>query len=175
MDRNLILYLPLFLQNIKEYIAILQTAEQPEISQLWGDLDTALNDQFLSTSPVYGVSRWEKILGIIPKGTETIDDRKFRILSYLSEKRPYTIRSLQATLDNLFGSGNVKLKVENDVYNLNVSVNNLDRTKSEELNKMLRKIIPANMGFMVQILFESRGNLFFGGICSTVEIRKAEV
>ena len=78
MDRNLIDYLPQVLKEVRELKLLLQS-EQVEIANLWGSIDNALNDQFVIDATEYGVKRWEKILGIIPKATEPLDARKFRI------------------------------------------------------------------------------------------------
>ena len=80
MDRNLIDYLPQVLKEVRELKLIFQS-EQTEIADLWGSIDNALNDQFVIDATEYGVGRWEKILGIVPKATELLDSRKFKIFN----------------------------------------------------------------------------------------------
>ena len=87
MDRLLIDYLPPVLQGVREF-GMIMDIEQEEISRLWGAIEAALNDQFIQVATEYGISRWESILGIVPKGTDTLDDRRFRTLTLLSDQRP---------------------------------------------------------------------------------------
>ena len=90
MDRKLINYLPYVVRDYAEFQGI-TGAEQPEFENAWAAVDDLLNNQFIKTAGNLGLSRWEKILGISPKGTDTLDDRRFRVLTRLNEELPYTL------------------------------------------------------------------------------------
>ena len=105
MDRKLINYLPYVVRDYAEFKGISE-AEQPEFESAWDSSDDLLNNQFISTAGNLGLSRWEKILGITPKGTDTLEDRRFRILTRLNEELPYTLPQLRNILETLCGSGN---------------------------------------------------------------------
>ena len=94
MERKIIDYLPPYLTVYKEIKAIME-AEQPEFEIVWPQAENVLNDQFVSDSSTIGIERMEKILGIIPKKTDTLDERKFRILVKLNEQLPYTLPVLE--------------------------------------------------------------------------------
>ena len=115
MDRKLINYLPYVVRDYAEFKGISE-AEQPEFESAWGSSDDLLNNQFISTAGNLGLSRWEKILGITPKGTDTLEDRRFRILTRLNEELPYTLPQLRNILETLCGSGNYSAEVMEGTY-----------------------------------------------------------
>ena len=105
MDRKLINYLPYIVRDYAEFQGI-TGAEQPEFENAWAAVDDLLANQFIKTAGNLGLSRWEKILGITPKGTDTLDDRRSRVLSRLNEELPYTYRWLTNWLRSLCGVDN---------------------------------------------------------------------
>jgi len=144
LDRHLIDYLPPILRGVREYIYLF-TTEQNEIETLWNAVDDAFSDQFIADATVNGVKRWEKILGIKPKVTDRLEDRKFRILARLSEQLPFTLKTLEQQLISLCGEGNFKIEVDNQNY---LVIVRLALTSQEVLNNLaalLNRIVPANM------------------------------
>ena len=97
MDRQLIEYLPPVLRNFREIQAIMD-CEQCEIEQAWQGADNALKDGFVSDATANGISRWEKMLRITPKATESLDNRRFTVQTRLAEKAPYTMAVLHLSL-----------------------------------------------------------------------------
>lgn len=144
MDRLLLNYYPGFLRQYQEYQAV-SHAEQPEAEQLWEALAQSLRDQFAADSGEYGISRWEGIMRIIPKGTETLEHRRFRILTRLSEQLPYTIRMLEQQMKALCGQGRYRIWMECEKYLLVVRVSLMARDNLEEVADLLTRIVPANM------------------------------
>lgn len=152
MDRNLIDYLPQVLKEVRELKLLLQS-EQVEIANLWGSIDNALNDQFVIDATEYGVERWEKILGIIPKATEPLDARKFRILTRLNEQLPYTMRSLKQQLEALCGKDGYSIELYNDTYTIEVKVNLIAKSNFDDVDALLQRVVPANMVIDLSLLY----------------------
>lgn len=152
MDRNLIDYLPPVLKKVREFKLIFQS-EQPEIADLWGSINNALNDQFVIDATEYGVGRWEKLLGIVPKGTESLDARKFRILTRLNERLPYTMRTLQLLLEALCGKDGYSIELYNDVYTIEVKINLIAKSKFDDVDALLQRVIPANMIINLRLMY----------------------
>ena len=144
-ERNLIDYLPEFLRNVREYKAILTDAVQPEVVELFQSIDNALNDQFIPDATEYGVSRWEKMLKINPKATQTLDERKFTILTMMNSQLPYTSKSLEKRLEVLCGKGEYSVELNAQNYTLKVRIALTSRSKYTDVENMLEKIVPANM------------------------------
>lgn len=144
-ERNLIEYLPEFLRGVKEYQAILTFAEQPEMVALWEAEENALKDQFIVDATENGVSRWERVLGITPKGTDSLDVRKFSILARINEQLPFTLTTLKEQLKSLCGEDGYEVNLDAKKYTLSVRVALTMESNFENVGLLLKRIIPANL------------------------------
>ena len=102
---QLVGYLPDILKDIEEFKALL-TAEKPEFDILFEKIDIIVENCFVDTLDDYGCTRWEKMLGLTAKDTDSIDLRRIRIKAALNGDTPYTMRSLENKLLALCGEGN---------------------------------------------------------------------
>ncbi|MEG2434073.1 MAG: putative phage tail protein, partial [Acinetobacter sp.] len=102
---DLVSYFPQFLQEYKEQNSAL-TAENPEFTIIWDATDRVLKNEFISTADEYGISRFEKILDILPYAEDTLESRRARVQSRWFTSIPYTIKSLLAKLVALCGENN---------------------------------------------------------------------
>lgn len=152
MDRQLTDYLPLALSENREFKEALN-AQQSEVSDLWDAMQCALNDQFVSDAKETGILRWEKVFSISPKGTDTLDIRRFRIRTRLSERSPYTALALNNQLASLCGEKGYRLGIENEAYTLNVRVELTAKGKFDEVKSLLNRIAPANLSIDLDLLY----------------------
>lgn len=144
-NRKLIEYIPPFLRNVREYNVILEDAEQPEITLMWQSLNNGLNDQFVVDATENGVSRWENILGIVPKATLTLDERKFTILTKINEQLPFTITTLKEQLETLCGKNGYSLILNNEKFTLDVKVALIAKNNLTDVDELLKRVVPANL------------------------------
>lgn len=144
MDRKLSDYLPSFVGEYREMKAIMD-AEQPIFEEVWNDSENALADQFVLSATETGVERYEKILGIIPKGTYTLDERRFDVLARMNEQLPYTMTQLHNSLEALCGKDGYALKLETDAYKLTVKLALANENNKQAVEELLYKMLPANM------------------------------
>ena len=151
-DRKLIDYLPHFMQEYIEMRKIMET-EQVEIDRLWLETENVFADQFILEATVNGVKRWESMLGISPKDTDSLDERKFRILTKLNQELPYTLRKLEQALTNLCGADGYTINVNSAKYLVEVKLALSNESNYGEVEKILKKMIPANMIQTVSIMF----------------------
>ena len=151
-DRKLIDYLPHFMQAHKEMTVIMET-EQVEIDRLWLNAENALADQFIQEATVNGVKRWESMLGVSPKDTDNLDERKFRILTMLNRELPYTLRKLEQALTNLCGAGGFSINLQAREYRIDVKLALDNKNNYQDVVNLLKKMIPANMVPCVQIMY----------------------
>lgn len=159
MIRKLIDYLPPVIRNVREYQAIMNDGEQAEVSVLWDAVDAAFNDQFVNSATVNGVERWENILGIKPKGTDTLDARKFRILSRLNEQLPYTLPVLKSMLQSLCGEDGYSVEVQNELYTLKVKIALVAKSNFDDVGVLLNRVVPANMIIELELKYNTWGTL----------------
>ena len=144
MDRQLKDYLPIFTQEYAEIGAIMD-AEQVNVENAWTDAENVLKDQFVVDATENGVKRWESILNLKPKGTYTLDERKFNILVKLKEQLPYTISTLKSSLSSLCGEDGYTLKIDNDKYTISIKLALGNENNVDAVNELFERMIPANM------------------------------
>lgn len=144
MDRKLTNYLPYVVRDYAEFQGI-TGAEQPEFETAWAAADDLLANQFIKTAGNLGLSRWEKILGITPKGTDTLDDRRFRIFTRINEELPYTLPQLRNILEILCGSKNYAVEVMEGTYELIVKIGIEAKSNFNDVASLLDRVIPQNM------------------------------
>jgi alpha-glucuronidase len=143
-NRQLIDYLPPVVKIVREYQAIMHS-EQPEIDDLFAEIQIALDNQFIHTATEYGVRRWEELLNIVPKATSTLDERKFTILLRLAEKLPFTYRVLQQLLNELCGENGYTMQLNHNIYELTVIIGLASVNNFNDVKAMLRRVVPANL------------------------------
>lgn len=102
LDRKLIDYLPPVLQQTREMQAVME-GEQPAVAGLWDAWKTVLDALFVRYANEQGLARWERMLGIRPRGTDSMEVRRVAVLARLNEQLPFTERTLRLMLDGVCG------------------------------------------------------------------------
>ena len=95
------------------------------------------------------------MLKISPKDTDTLDERKFRILAKLNQELPYTLRKLEQALANLCGNDMFSVEVTAAEYHVEIKLGLTNKNNYQEVVDVLKKMIPANMTQWVQIMYNS--------------------
>lgn len=154
MDRNinLIERLPPVLQNKMEYIEVCKT-QNNEFVFLWNKINDTLKDQFLYELTLNGVRRWERIMKITPKASETLEDRRFRIINRYLNKLPYTMTSLKQILNTLCGENGYKIEYDNLTYTLIIRLELSVKHQLDEVIRSLKYIIPTNIVQDISLLY----------------------
>ncbi|MDP4152586.1 MAG: DUF2313 domain-containing protein [Bacillota bacterium] len=150
-------YLPPVLKDIREMAAVMDS-EQGEIESLWNDLGVAMDDQFVADASENGVKRWEKLLQITPKADDSLDVRKFKILSRLTEQAPFTKTNLRQQLDALCGADGYTVEIKGSQYLVTVRVALTVQKKFDEVAALLKRIVPANLLVDVSLKYNQHMN-----------------
>lgn len=153
-DRLLINYLPPYMQEYTEVQEIMK-AEQPEFDFLWTACKNALADQFILDATEYGVKRWESMLSITPKDTDSPEERKFRILVRLNQEMPYTLTKLKEALTTLCGADGFHINLQAEQYHIEVKLALGNDGYYNEVVDLLTKMIPANMTQYVKLMYNT--------------------
>lgn len=144
MDRKLMDYLPDHLREIWEFQLIFETQEE-ELSQLWNAYHVLLADQFVDTATERGLERWEDMLNIRPKGSDTLETRRFIVRSRLNEQLPFSIRVLKNTLTQLCGEGGYTLSMDYAQYTLRLELLGLSLDIYRAVMEVVWRMVPANL------------------------------
>lgn len=155
---DILTYIPPVLRDYKEYKAI-ATAINPELNLLWQAIEDALNDQFILDATKNGVERRESILKVIPKGTDTLDERKFRLIARENEKLPYTYRAIQQRLIKLCGQDGYTLTVSNNTFTIKVRVALANKSNYGDVESLIDKMAPENMIIDLSLLYNQHSAL----------------
>jgi hypothetical protein len=155
---DILTYIPPVLRDYKEYKAI-ATAINPELNLLWQAIEDALNDQFIMNSTENGVKRRENILKIIPKGTDTLDERKFRLIARENEKLPYTYRALEQNIIKLCGKDGYSLTVSNNTFTITVRLALTNKSNYNDVDSLIHKLAPENMVIDLSLLYNQNSTL----------------
>lgn len=158
MERKLIHYLPYVVRDYDVFKAMME-AEQPEFESAWASVNDLLDNQFIGAAGNMGLSRWEQILEITPKGTDTLDDRRFRILTRINEELPYTLPQLRVILETLCGAGNYSAMVEEGTYFLVVKIGLAAKKNFSDVEALLQRVVPANMVVDLSQLYNTHAEL----------------
>ncbi|WP_270943169.1 putative phage tail protein [Romboutsia lituseburensis] len=153
---NLINRLPPKLQDKKEYIQICQTQDK-EFVFLWNKIDDCLKDQYLHELTLNGVKRWEKIMKITPKASETLEDRRFRIINRFLNKLPYTMTSLKQILNTLCGENEYTIDYDIATFTLKIRLNLTVKNQLDEVKRTLKHIVPTNIVQDIDLLYNTWG------------------
>lgn len=150
-------YLPPFMQVYKEPVEALK-AEESEFQIIWEAADRVLKNRFIAAADEYGISRFEKLLGIYPTGEDTIESRRSKVQSMWFNKLPYTLRVLFRKLTVLCGDTDFTLTHDFDTgYTLTLETNLELHGQVEELEGMLDNLLPCNIIVSVENVISIQG------------------
>lgn len=140
------------LKEIKEFQAI-DEAENPEIKTLNETIQNLIDDQFIETATERGIARREKMLKITPFADDTLETRRFRVLTRWNEQIPYTYRVLENKLDQLCGENGYVATLNTGQYFLNIKIELTQKRMFDEVSLLSRKIVPCNMIVTVELRY----------------------
>ncbi len=158
MRKKLQDYLPPILLKTYEFPLLCET-EQLEIDRLHDAADAVLDAQFLSTAGEYAIQRYEKIFGVVPQDTDTLDERRFKVLTRINTQLPFSVRRLRQQLETLCGADGYKLELNGDRYTLTVKVALTAKRNQQAVEELLADIVPANMVCTTSLLYNQHADL----------------
>lgn len=149
-------YLPPYMLEFTEMVAALESQE-PEFRLLWDEFTTALNNQFVISANEEGLERFESMLGITPLDTDTIEDRKRRVLGLMAYGLPYTEKQLYQTLVSMCGENGFTLSIDEDGYRVSIGMRLTSRRLIDFVEDIAEKMVPVNMFLEVYVAFNRWG------------------
>ncbi|MCI8484713.1 MAG: DUF2313 domain-containing protein [Lachnospiraceae bacterium] len=169
---ELVSYLPPFLKEYEEIHAAL-TPEDSEFRILWKAADKILANEFIATADESGIERFEKILGIFPSDSDTLESRRARVQSNWFITLPYTMRMLVEKIAVLCGDSDFKITGDlKKGYTIQIYTELTLFGQAEELRRILDEMMPCNMEvlFENEVKFLPEGRVFCAGgiVCTDV-------
>ncbi len=137
-------YLPFFVYNTKEFKELFKIL-QPKIDSLFIETDKILTDMFVLGCSEYATKRYEKIVGIMPKLTDSLEKRQLDILAIYNEVPPFTYERLYEMLESLLGKDGFKMSLDIPNYYLKIVLKRDKLQFIKQVNDMLERIVPVNI------------------------------
>ncbi len=137
-------YLPFFVYNTKEFKELFKIL-QPKIDSLFIETDKILTDMFVLGCSEYATKRYEKIVGIMPKLTDSLEKRQLDILAIYNEVPPFTYERLEEMLEALLGKDGFKMSLDIPSYYLKIVLKRDKLQFIKQVNDMLERIVPVNI------------------------------
>ena len=141
-------YWPSFISEIKEFKEI-DIAENVELDELKSSFKKMYENQFFNTMAEHTISRLEKIAGIVPLASESIEIRRNRLISLFFNSYTFNRYWLECKLNATLGHGKHEHGIEDDLLSIVTSTDEIDSIKS--LKRELRKDIPATMDIKIDL------------------------
>lgn len=140
------------IKSTKEF-QMIDKIEEIELDQLQDAIKDLIDDQFIESATLKGIERREKILKLTPFYDDTLESRRFRILSQWNSSLPYTQRALINLLERLCGKEGYKFEIDFGSYTLKVRLALSVKRMEQEVATKIRKMVPANMIVNVELMY----------------------
>lgn len=137
----------------KQELKKIAEIEDPLYEQLWQEIENIVDDQFIQTATEKGIARREKMLKVSPFADDTLETRRFRVQGLWNEKLPYTYRVLLEKLDSLCGPDGYAISLNAGEYNLDIKVELTRKRMFDEVIKITRQMVPANIVVTVELRY----------------------
>lgn len=149
---DLMAYLPEYLKEYKELEKTLK-AQQPEMQKLAETVECVKNNQFITTADEEGIRKFETMLEVTALDNDTLENRKFRVLSRWNNTIPYTASVLRKRLENLCGKDGYQLEIMHLESKMKVRVALTNKKNYGMVEEMLQEVIPANIWIDLSLLY----------------------
>lgn len=174
---NLIEHLPLFIQEFRE-IKQITTSENPEFQMVIDESEKIKNNQFIKTSDLIGISKFESLLKINPLPDDTLESRISRVMSRWNDVVPYTYKALIQKLFQLCDGLNFTIDKNFPEYKMEIITHLELSGQVDELQYLLGYMIPENIVLTSKndIYCNSEGQQNFAigmAFCQTFELSDA--
>lgn len=158
---DLLKYLPPFLQKDLNFRAVTQTenAEHERIRLLLKDVFA----QFFVETATWGLSIYEKILDLQPKPTDSIEQRRLRILARLQFTQTSTVKFM-AELVKKYAQQNTDVTIieVNSDYSFKIKVRGGSILHIEDLVEAVELYKPAHLGWLLSREVQITNKIFIG-------------
>lgn len=141
-------YFPRFYDGYVEIDAIIDT-EDKAFEEIGVNFRRAINNQFIKLADETGISAYEVLFGVIADpSTETLEERRDRLLNRVSVIPYYTTIFLRNRLDSLIGAGLYNLIIDYDNYTLYLESAAENQLYYNEIAVLMSNIKPCNIVFI---------------------------
>ena len=143
---------PMHLQEIPELMELDRVSDN-QIRKLEDAISDLDDDICITTASEQGIARREKILGIKPLDTDTLENRRMRVLSKWYDVYPYTDIDLKRRLDQLCGAGGYTMEMDYAHQVLKVRLALTQKAQYMAVTELLEAIVPCYIILDIDIMY----------------------
>lgn len=153
---SILSHLPTILREIVEFKEIAKGVD-PEFDARWVRLKAVTDNHFYDTLDEEGARKWEMIIGITPLGTDTLEDRRFRIRTRAVERLPFTDETLEAQLVAVVGGdpNNLQLTIDRANEIVTAKVTLFAQEQLSAVLDLLDRQVPLNFQISAELLLNT--------------------
>lgn len=141
---------PEHIYDIKEIRAALDAGDA--VGLVFEDACDGLEDDLnITTARVSGIAHRERILGITPLDTESLEDRRLRVMLRWYSREMYTLRRLKEKLDASLGKDAYELTIDYKKRVLRCLVEITRRSMVKSMTDLLEEILPLDLIFYIDL------------------------
>lgn len=157
-EADLISFLPEFMRGYLELRKLL-SAQQGEVQALEDMTEILKNNQFILSADEQGIEKFETMLEIAALDDDSLENRRFRVLSRWNNAIPYTEQVLRNRMDTLCGADGYSLEIQNQEYRIKIRVALKSKKNYKMVEEMLKETVPANMVLDLSLLYNQHKTL----------------
>lgn len=156
MNTDILKYMPFVLADIEEFQQITR-AENPEFDTTKTLQEKWLNNRFVKSADKEGIEAFEELLKLKPLASDTLEDRRVRILAKLNERLPYTEIRLKRMLAAICGWDGYELTIEDLVLTVYLALESSSQVAT--IFDLLNRVVPMNVLLRIVQLLETYCNV----------------
>lgn len=146
------------LADLEEMQEIIKAVDA-ELDNVRAEQTRILNNFFIQTADETAISRYEKMLDIFPKASETLNDRRFRLLTLYKGDLPYTYLALKHELEDIVGVEDLEMTLGPAACTLEVYIGLSVRSQYDTVYDIIKKMLPANIALTYSLKYNQHSTL----------------
>lgn len=150
-DIDLLILLPEYFQKILDFKELMNT-EQIELEQLWARIEQLWLNLYIQTADIPTLEYYEDMLGLFPEPGDSIEIRRWRILSRFRRRTPFTLPMMYEVLNSLVGIGNYTVNIDVSNYIITFGFIDVEQDLVDEAIKVMIQSLPAHLGQIYTIV-----------------------
>jgi len=151
-------YFPDIVQDVREFKEFAK-AVNPEFDIARERQEGQLRNQYIMSSDETGIARYERLMGISPMATATLEERRMAVLAGWNSSTPFSERKLIDMLDAICMHDFYLLDLQIVNYRLEVTLELEAKHTRATVEDLLERIVPQNMEIDVKLRGNTYGNL----------------
>ena len=131
----------------------LYEAVDDQIEKLNEDIEQLDEDVFFENMSEKRVKRWETMLSLTPKDTDSLDERRFAVQTRVVDKLPYSYRIILSDLHAL--DPEATMEIDWETLKVIVRIALSSSSMVGDVHDLLEKKLPLNMIYEIIIMYNT--------------------